>query len=587
MTQEKVMMTSYRNGNVATISVERVPDVTRKETVHYEGIGQHTGLVINRQGNITELENIPPPEMQLEFTCVMYNKEKGENHAERRCLKFWYKSDIEHQKRLDGAYEFFRELINPTTFPRDYVGFIKKMMKQIQSARFQHLRRIDVDLITLPPGDIDARVQELDSRPPEIKLKEDLHRSLDEAYPNVMTITDLKNIMQKTDENAIKIQLEELVNEKVIVVVPMEGKLKGQVGYRCNYPGDAHVNQGNIAQVARDEKPTIAIITNLLCEKLAVDAMMTDRTTFARFKTEGDSHVYTIGKIGEHKVISTKLPSIGRLLKEKISSGSTTTRLLGAFQEVKHVFIVGVGGSVPHVYEFDKHSRLGDIVVSTPLHSLASKDSQHVSEKDYMYLFCEKVIVPPEDAPQDAPLQFLLKYYKPEDLQLQNCVEKVLEDYESNPEQCPWSLNMESARERMQTEHNIDFRRPSPDTDRYTMKMSGGMAFGFSHPEPPPDLRHLYKEGVSAVRMGCIGSGRPVSDNDHLRDNFALEYNLLAWDAEYDQVLESIMGNRLGSYIFIRGISDYKDGATGTLWQPYASLAAAGFMKAVISKIRR
>lgn len=119
----------------------------------------------------------------------------------------------------------------------------------------------------------------------------------------------------------------------------------------------------HMQQVSTSEKPTIAIITNLLCEKLAVDAMIEQKTTFVRYKTEGgklflrpfclpflicspsygllatlirtlfphtgESNVYTIGNIGPHRVISTKLPMVGRELQAKISSGSITTRLLG------------------------------------------------------------------------------------------------------------------------------------------------------------------------------------------------------------------------------------------------------------------
>jgi len=37
-------------------------------------------------------------------------------------------------------------------------------------------------------------------------------------------------------------------------------------------------------------KPTIAIITSKYYEKLAVDSMMEDKTTFVRYKTEGQIH---------------------------------------------------------------------------------------------------------------------------------------------------------------------------------------------------------------------------------------------------------------------------------------------------------
>lgn len=43
----------------------------------------------------------------------------------------------------------------------------------------------------------------------------------------------------------------------------------------------------------------------------------------------GESNVYTIGNIGPHKIVSTKLPQIGRQMAAQISSGNTTTRLLG------------------------------------------------------------------------------------------------------------------------------------------------------------------------------------------------------------------------------------------------------------------
>ena len=35
-------------------------------------------------------------------------------------------------------------------------------------------------------------------------------------------------------------------------------------------------------------RPTVAIITSKYYEKLAVDAMMTEKTTFVKYKTEGE-----------------------------------------------------------------------------------------------------------------------------------------------------------------------------------------------------------------------------------------------------------------------------------------------------------
>lgn len=48
--------------------------------------------------------------------------------------------------------------------------------------------------------------------------------------------------------------------------------------------------------------------------------------------------------------------------------------LLIAFNlQVEYVFLVGVGGGVPHYTDYAQHVRLGDVVVSTPAVDLPDK----------------------------------------------------------------------------------------------------------------------------------------------------------------------------------------------------------------------
>lgn len=119
-------------------------------------------------------------------------------------------------------------------------------------------------------------------------------------------------------------------------------------------------------KIVQAKQPTIAIITAQYCEKLAVDAMMDDQETFVRYTTVGESNVYTLGNIGSHRVVCTKLPTVGHTREAMIAAGSTTTRLLGTFQAVDYVILVGVGGGVPHFTDYAQHVRLGDICVSSP-----------------------------------------------------------------------------------------------------------------------------------------------------------------------------------------------------------------------------
>lgn len=63
-----------------------------------------------------------------------------------------------------------------------------------------------------------------------------------------------------------------------------------EICVECNFAINAEtevqmVNQ--MPRIAANQQPTIAIITANYCEKLAVDAMMDNKTTFVKYKTEG------------------------------------------------------------------------------------------------------------------------------------------------------------------------------------------------------------------------------------------------------------------------------------------------------------
>jgi hypothetical protein len=59
--------------------------------------------------------------------------------------------------------------------------------------------------------------------------------------------------------------------------------------------------------------------------------------------------------------------------------------LTGTFQKVDFVFLVGVGGGVPHYTDYTKHVRLGDVVVS---HAMSPNKLVPNFVWKYLYLFC-------------------------------------------------------------------------------------------------------------------------------------------------------------------------------------------------------
>ena len=87
------------------------------------------------------------------------------------------------------------------------------------------------------------------------------------------------------------------------------------------------------------------------------------------------------------------------------------------------------------------------------------------------------------------------------------------------------------------------------------------------------------------IRHGAIVSGKPIVNDEALRLDFAQRHEAVAFDTEFDQVLESIVGNRIESFAFIRGVCDYLDGTKNVQWQPYSALAAAAYMKTLVEKL--
>lgn len=115
-----------------------------------------------------------------------------------------------------------------------------------------------------------------------------------------------------------------------------------------------------------------SFVNNLTPFEIEINHQIYGEISKQNFLLSGESNVYTLGNIGAHRIVSTKLPSVGNTRESMTATGNTTTRLLGTFQKVDYVFIVGVAGGVPHYTDFKKHVRLGDVVVSHVDHSRMS-----------------------------------------------------------------------------------------------------------------------------------------------------------------------------------------------------------------------
>jgi len=108
----------------------------------------------------------------------------------------------------------------------------------------------------------------------------------------------------------------------------------------------------------------------------------------------------------------------------------------------------------------------------------------------------------------------------------------------------------------------------------------------------------IYRSyGEPVVHLGPVASGRAVSCDEQLRQEFATAYGSRCFDVELDAVVESVYGNRKEQYMLIRGAADYRNGAansaaagaassdSGRQWQLYSALMAAAVMRAIVEEM--
>ncbi|XP_076647532.1 uncharacterized protein LOC143356049 isoform X1 [Halictus rubicundus] len=596
-TEHIVMTPKCKTANSTTIIIERQalepPAENEKENnVHVAG-GNHKGIVINKQAVAVTNGEVHPAHLCLQFRVFLVSGQTGKHTQESRTLQFWFVDALSEAEHPSVAQEFFRELVSPQEFPRDYVGFITKIMK-LMLHKYPSIKKIEVELkqleepvnlparpsntghilFTLPPLSTDETVL---GQAIELTLEKVLEL-IESAYPNPVTVIDLAK-EHGWDPPAVEAKLKEL-QEKGVVKAMDHGAFTRVVHQ------DTQIQVvKQMPTMASAKQPTIAIITAQYCEKLAVDSMIENKETYVRYTTVGttnstdaangalrvtcrfgESNVYTLGNIGAHRIVCTKLPTVGHTREAMTAAGNTTTRLLGTFQKVDYVFLIGIGGGVPHYTDYNKHVRLGDVVISHPT----------PNNKKYIYVYCESAKMN-----ENGNYHFETKEYCPPNLCLQEIAANLKEqsENETNP---PWQTYLKDGLDILSNQTEHDFKAPPAESDKLYMAIGERDVIEVAHPTAPSDATNKRTVGCPRIHLVPVASGRYIARDDQLRQKFAARFGALAFDAEMDAVVESILGNCRESFAVIRGISDYKDGSRIKEWQPYASLAAASVMKSII-----
>lgn len=290
---------------------------------------------------------------------------------------------------------------------------------------------------------------------------------------------------------------------------------------------------------------TIGIVAALPVESVAMANVMAD-TVEKRY--DGDPNDYRIGHLDSavpgrpHRVVLTVMPN-----DNTRNAATVCTDMLRTFPRIRCVTLTGVAGGVPAPDRPDRHVRLGDVVVAVD----GIVDYGHVRQVPG---------IPEQRRPAAEPSADLVR-----------AVRRIQEKVYQEP--LEWPRLLTPARDQPMAV----FARPPASADRLTR---GGVPV--DHP-PAAESGHL--DGVPRVHYGRIGTGDTLLLDERQRDELAERHRVLAFEMEAAGVIASAASRGIG-WFMVRGIVDYCCEPRDERWYPYSSLAAAGFLRAVLAECR-
>lgn len=155
------------------------------------------------------------------------------------------------------------------------------------------------------------------------------------------------------------------------------------------------------------------------------------------------------------------------------------------------MILVGVGGSVPRIYEYDNHSRLGDIVVSAPADYYQPADRSHLHHQigngnghnhenggkgGPWYVYCDQVseLKPFMENGQEvaaAPVMFKHQNFAPKDPILLEVAKQLADAFQKAPKKaCVWQTFIDEGLVAM-SNTEFDFHRPAAETDKLKLQV--------------------------------------------------------------------------------------------------------------------
>ncbi|KAK6356082.1 hypothetical protein TWF718_000456 [Orbilia javanica] len=269
---------------------------------------------------------------------------------------------------------------------------------------------------------------------------------------------------------------------------------------------------------------------------------------------DGDTNVYTFGRIGSHNVVITSLPG-GQYGLTRAAVAATCMRF--AFKKLRFGLMVGVGGGAPSALN---DIRLGDIVVSQPTNRFGG-----VIQYDFGRAIENGEFE--QSGSLNAPPPVLLGAVT---------VMKTVNDLGEKISDVAQEVGIDDIKFQYPgQEMDVLFRAGYlhvPGKGRQSDTCRACKASNIVT-RPEREFDHPY------IHYGIIASANQVMKDGVKRDKISAQTGALCFEMEAAGLMNDL------PCLVIRGICDYSDGHKNKRWQPYAALVAAIYAKELLLQI--
>jgi nucleoside phosphorylase len=306
---------------------------------------------------------------------------------------------------------------------------------------------------------------------------------------------------------------------------------------------------------------TVGWICAISTEYVAAQAFLDEKHDSPEYVSPNDNNVYTLGRVGKHKVVIAVLPDG----EYGIAAAAGVARdMLHSFPNIRIGLMVGIGGGAPS----PKHDiRLGDIVVSAPRDGKGGV---------FQYDFGKTI--------QDQSFRITGFLNQPPTL-LRAAVSDIKAEHEGEGHQLEDAIN--SILER-KPRLRKKYKRPDRGSDKlyrsghiHPLDDESGCLVACNEDPSHQILRakRTDEDDNPAIHYGLIASANQLMKDALIRDKLAAEKDVLCFEMEAAGLMNQF------PCLVIRGICDYSDSHKNKEWQGYAAMTAAAFAKDLLRRV--